>query len=304
MGLRQVFTAAPPLKLADRTLITKLPALVMSIVNCTPDSFWEKSRFSPTSSGKQGNPLNLSKITEQVLTHFAEGADIVDIGGESTRPYSHYLSAEEEMERIIPLIQSVRKYSKGIISVDTRKCSVIKEAFKAGADILNDISALEDDNTIAQWASHTNVPVILMHKRGTPLTMQENTMYTNVVDDVAEYLVERVTYAVSQGIMPEQIILDSGIGFGKNIEANTTLIKSSVEIQKRVQARSRHTIYGMLIGLSRKGCIGSITGKTVENRLSGTLSANMLAVQCGAKILRVHDTAPTVDMLKILQAIG
>jgi len=299
-----MFSAAPSLKLADRILTTELPALVMAIVNCTPDSFWEKSRFSSTRSPQNDGVYNVAEMTERVLAHFSAGADIVDIGGESTRPGSEYVSAEEEMERIIPLIQSVRKHSSGAISVDTRKACVIKETVKVGADILNDVSALEDDKTIAQWASQQKIPVILMHKRGIPLIMQQNTVYTNVVDDIAEYLAGRVAYAVSQGIEPHKIILDAGIGFGKNVESNIVLIQSSNAIQNKVQSRTMYDVYGMLIGLSRKGCIGTITGKTVENRLSGTLSANMLAVQCGAKILRVHDTAETVDMLKILQMIG
>ena len=178
---------APQLLLKDRTLTTKLPAFVMCIANCTPDSFWKDSRVS-------------SKNVEWVLEQFEKGADIVDIGGESTRPGSNYIEVEEELERIIPLVQEIRKHSNGAISIDTRKSRVMEEAIKAGADILNDVSALEDDKKLVSVVAKEKIPVILMHKRQNPLTMQENTVYNDIVQDVAAYLASRAKYAISNGI--------------------------------------------------------------------------------------------------------
>ncbi|MFI3257067.1 MAG: dihydropteroate synthase [Spirochaetales bacterium] len=290
-----MFSCAPPLSLANRILKTELPAFVMTIVNCTPDSFWEKSRFAGSNSDR------ISKTTEYILEQFAKGSDIVDIGGESTRPGAHYIDEDEESERIIPVIQAVRKYSSGVISVDTRKSSVLKEAIKAGADILNDVSALEDDNAMAKCVAGHKIPVILMHKRGSPLIMQEKIVYNDIIESLGFYLNNRVRYAVCEGIEPQKIILDGGIGFAKDTKANIRIVTSSRDIEQKIENQN---VYGMLVGLSRKTFIGEITGKHVEDRLAGTLSANMLAVQHGAKILRVHDSEETIDMLKILKEIG
>ncbi len=284
-----------PIELKNRDLHTAMPAFVMSIINCTPDSFWAGSRFL----SKDGD--GIQKIVEYALEQFAVGADIIDIGGESTRPGSSYVEEEEEMCRIIPLIQEIRKHSAGAISVDTRKASVLTEAIKAGADILNDISALEDDSQIVNIISSEKIPVILMHKRDTPLSMQQNTVYNNIIEDVSNYLSERVKYAMQHGVKSSKIILDAGIGFAKGTKDNIALITSSSDIEKKVAQSCGAQTYGTLVGLSRKTCIGNITGKTVENRLAGTLAANFLAVQNGAKILRVHDTVETVDMLKVLK---
>ncbi len=288
----------PSLPLKNRTLNTNLPAFVMSIINCTGDSFWAGSRFSLNTADE------LQKTVEYALEQFEIGASIIDIGGESSRPGSSYVEAEEEMERIIPLIQEIRKHSDGAISVDTRKASVLREALRAGCDILNDISALEDDDAIVSIAAKEKIPVILMHKRSDPLTMQQNTVYNNVIDDVCDYLRERVLYAVNNGVEDCKIILDTGIGFAKHTQDNIALITASKYIEEKIVHESGLNIFGMLMGLSRKTCIGDITGKTIENRLAGTVAANMLSVQHGAKILRVHDTAETVDMLKVLEKIG
>ncbi len=290
--------SAPSLLLKDRTLTTVLPSFVMSIINCTPDSFWEKSRLQSKNYGE------IQRNTEWILEQFENGADIVDIGGESTRPGANYVEADEEIERIIPLVQAVRKYSTGVISIDTRKSLVMKEAIKAGADILNDISALEDDEALASLVANEKIPVILMHKRQKPLTMQQNTVYNNIVKDIASYLANRVNYAIGNGIDSRKIILDAGIGFAKDTVANIALIKASNELERIIKEEYGLTTYGFLMGLSRKTCIGDITGRTVDKRLAGTLTANMLAVQNGAKILRVHDVQETVDALKVLKEIG
>ncbi len=285
---------APPIPLREGFLETSLPSFVMSIINCTPDSFYEKSRFLPKYN-------NLQKTVEFILQEFENGADIVDIGGESTRPGSEYIGANEELDRVIPLIQEVRKHTRKALSIDTRKAIVLEEAIKAGADILNDISALEDDVNIVAVAAEAKIPIILMHKRDTPLTMQENTVYNNIVVEIADYLSSRVTFATTHGIEASKIILDSGIGFGKKANDNCSLITSSTYIKEHVANVSGVETYGVLVGLSRKSFIGDITSKPVEHRLAGTLAANIVAVQHGARIVRVHDVVQTVDALKILQ---
>ena len=290
--------SAPPLFLKDKTITTELPAFVMSILNCTPDSFWEKSRFSAQTSH------DLQKNTEWALEQFEKGADIIDIGGESTRPGSSYITEEEELERVIPLVQDIRKHSMGVISIDTRKSIVMYEAIKAGADILNDVSALEDDDNMVSLIANEKIPVILMHKRQKPLTMQQNTVYTDVVKDIAHYLAKRASFAIENGVDSNKIILDAGIGFAKNTIDNITLITACNELEKIIKEDYKLTTYGFLMALSRKTCIGETTGKPVQDRLAGTLSANIIAVQNGAKIVRVHDTDETVDSLKILKELN
>lgn len=282
----------PPILLANRILTTEKPAYVMAIVNCTPDSFWEHSRS-----------YSSAQAAEKALEHFEAGADIVDIGGESSRPGSDYVSAEEQIERIVPVIEEIRRRSSGVISVDTRLLSVMKAARQAGADILNDISALEDDTNLASFAASEKIPVILMHKRGTPLIMQRNTDYTDVVRDIASYLADRIEYAVSEGIAPEKIIVDSGVGFGKDRAANISLIRSGAVMLDLIERRTGRRIMHNLMGLSRKTVIGEITGKETSERLAGSLAANMIAVQRGCTIVRVHDTAETADMLCVLNAL-
>ena len=265
------------LNLKNRAVSTKLPAFVMGIVNATPDSFFDKSRGG----------------VEDALRLVDEGADLLDIGGESTRPGSEYVSAEEEIRRVIPVIEGVRKVSDIPISVDTRKFEVMKAAFEAGADILNDISALEDDVRLAPFCAEVKIPVILMHKRGNPSTMQKNTVYENVFDEVNEYLNARVDFALNAGIEAAKIWLDPGIGFGKNVNDNFELMRRCGEFLDGK--------YPVLMALSRKTCIGEVTGRDVQGRLSGTLTADILSVLRGASMIRVHDVKEAVDSLKILK---
>ena len=262
--------------LSDRTVTTTLPAFVMGIVNATPDSFFDRSRGG----------------VDEALRLIDEGADLLDIGGESTRPGSEYVSAEEEIRRVIPVIEGVRKVSDIPLSVDTRKFEVMKAAFEAGADILNDISALEDDERLAAFCSETKIPVILMHKRGNPSTMQKNTVYENVFDEVNEYLAARIDFALKSGIAPEKIWLDPGIGFGKNVGDNFELMKRCGEFCDGK--------FPVLMALSRKTCIGQVTGRDVSERLWGTLAADLLSVLRGASMIRVHDVKEAVDTMKIL----
>jgi dihydropteroate synthase len=275
------------LKFSNKTISTEKPAFVMGIVNVTPDSFWEKSR-----SG-----------AKMALEMISSGADIIDIGGESTRPGADYVSEEEECERIIPVIKEIRQSTDKPISVDTRKLLVMKEARNAGADMLNDVSALEDDPRLADFCAKEKMPVILMHKRGIPVIMQDNTNYIDPVKEITTYLIQRVMFAVEHGIDSKKIILDSGIGFGKKIDANIALIRASKQILKDVHKAGFPEILHIMMALSRKTCIGDITGKAVAERMAGTLAANLLAVQYGATMLRVHDVSETVDILKVLGRI-
>jgi dihydropteroate synthase len=256
----------------------------MGIVNSTPDSFFGSSR-APT----------LAEGVDRALKLEAEGADIIDIGGESTRPGSSYVGDEEELSRVVPLVREIRKRSSVPISIDTRKASVMRAAIDAGADMLNDISALEDDPELAPLASDAVIPVILMHKKGTPETMQANPEYRDAVREVTGYLLSRAAFAERAGIARERIILDPGIGFGKRHEDNCALIAGLAEI-------AAHG-YPVLMALSRKSCIGTMTGRDASDRLAGTLAANLIAVQNGATFLRVHDVKETRDMLAVQQEI-
>ncbi|MDE5898400.1 MAG: dihydropteroate synthase, partial [Treponemataceae bacterium] len=264
------------LRLRDRTVGTDRPAFVMGIVNATPDSFWDKSRGG----------------AEHALRLIDEGADILDVGGESSRPGSAYVDAAEEVRRIVPVIEAIRRRSAVPISVDTRKKEVLAAALDAGADMLNDISALEDDAEIGPFAAAAGIPVVLMHKRGTPDTMQDDARYADAFAEVDGFLRRRAAYAESLGIPPDKIIVDPGIGFGKELAANVALIGRCGQL-----CGGR---YRVLMALSRKSCIGEMTGRPVGERLAGTLAADMLSVLAGAQLVRVHDVAPAVDTLSVM----
>ena len=274
------------LHLADRDITTDRPAFIMGIVNATPDSFYSASRGG----------------IDRALQLIDEGADIIDIGGESTRPGSAYVEEEEELRRVVTVIEQLRKQSDIPISVDTRKRSVMEAAWNAGADILNDISALEDAADIAVFAAAKKLPVILMHKRGIPKTMQEETRYDNVVSQVSSYLAQRAAAAEAAGIAGDKIIVDPGIGFGKGLEENKQLIWNCGSL---CEGR-----YPVLMALSRKSCIGLMVGEddaAGDGRLYGTLAADIIAVQRGASLLRVHDVKAcrnTLDVIKSVQDCG
>jgi dihydropteroate synthase len=265
------------LRLAERVVTTENPAFIMGIVNVTPDSFWHGSRGG-------------SDHAKQLID---EGADVLDIGGESSRPGAGYVSAEDEIKRIIPVIREIRNYSSVPVSVDTRKKPVMEAAVAEGADILNDISALEDDDMLGPYAASVKIPVILMHKRGIPAIMQKNTSYGNVFEEVDSYLEKRAAYAVSCGISADKLIVDPGIGFGKDLEANTALIKNC--------GRLCSGKYPVLMALSRKTCIGEMTGRNVEDRLYGTLAADIISILNGAFMIRVHDVSAAADTVKVMK---
>jgi len=256
--------------------------LVMGIINCTPDSFYEGSRSNA-----------VEEALETARQMVADGAQILDIGGESSRPGSSYVSADEEIGRVIPVIKAIRTEMSVPISIDTRKKDVASAAVEAGADILNDISALRDDKELAFFAAENNMPVILMHMKGTPENMQEDPFYDDVVSSVKSELLSAVEYALSKGIKKENIVLDPGIGFGKRQHDNIDLLKGMEELKK--------TAYPILIGLSRKRFIGNITGRETEDRLAGTIAANAYAMMQGADILRVHDVRETMDMVRVMR---
>lgn len=271
------------LRLADREISSHRPALIMGIVNATPDSFYGGSR------GGADLALQLAD----------EGADIIDIGGESTRPGSLYVSEEEEIRRVIPVIEQIRKSSGVAISVDTRKKAVMEAAWNAGADIVNDVSALEDDDSLAAFAADKGLPVILMHKRGIPSTMQKQTSYDDVLAQVSSYLTERAKLAEEAGIARGKIIVDPGIGFGKGLAENKTLIWGCGSL-----CGGR---YPVLMALSRKSCIGMMVGEEggpseSEARLYGTLTADILAVLRGASLVRVHDVKACRSSLDVLES--
>lgn len=275
------------LKFGLKRAATERPAFVMGIVNATPDSFYAESR------GGVARALQLIR----------EGADILDIGGESTRPGYTPVSVEEEVSRIIPVIQAVRRESSIPISVDTTKLEVFKEAFAAGADIWNDVTALsgakknngEDekssDGTAASFGEPSRESALFIAKSGVSVIL----MHTGQaeVNEVSDFLGQRAVFCLANGVASDKIILDPGIGFGKTREQNLNLIKAPLSI-----CAGR---YPVLMALSRKRCIGDMTGRPAEERLAGTLAANMISVQNGAKIIRVHDVSSTIDTLNVMK---
>ncbi len=286
---RQNSAGVPLLVLAGGRCVPRpLPAYIMGIVNATPDSFWEKSRV-PCAGDRSG-------AVERALALVEDGCDILDIGAESTRPGWQEVPAEEEMARLVPLVADIRRYSTVPISVDTRKLSVMREAWNAGADILNDVSALEDDPDLAQFAAHTDIPVVLMHRKGIPQAGQDaGGQYTDPASCVLRGLLDRAAFAERAGIKKEKIILDPGIGFGKQYEDNRALIRGIGTLV--------NSGYPVLLGVSRKRCIGTMTGRDVPQRLAGTLAAEMYAVLHGAAFVRVHDVRETRDMLAVVQEL-
>jgi dihydropteroate synthase len=250
---------------------------IMGILNITPDSFSDGGKYFD-------DGLNKDKILKDALKMEKDGADFIDIGGESTRPGSEMVSVEEELERVIPVIEMIRKNSDIPISIDTYKSEVAEEALKCGADIVNDISGFRFDKKMAGITAMYNASCILMHIKGTPKDMQVNPVYENVVGEVYSYLLESVLYAENAGI--EQIISDVGIGFGKNLQNNLDLIKHLSVFRKLG--------YPILLGVSRKRFIENISQAPVNERLEGTIAANTAGILNGANIIRVHDVKENV----------
>jgi dihydropteroate synthase len=259
-----------------------LDALVMGIVNVTPDSFSDGGLFLDSSAAiAHGRDL------------VGEGAGILDIGGESTRPGATSVTLDEELRRVLPVIEALAG-DGAQISIDTTKAEVARQALAAGATIVNDVAAFRFDPEIAAVTADAGATCVLMHMLGEPRTMQEDPRYDEVVSDVKAFLEERLAYAVGEGVAEEKVWLDPGIGFGKTLEHNLELIKRLDEIV----AIGRPVVFGA----SRKSFLGKLTGRQVDERLAGTIAANIIAHERGARIFRVHDVAPTVDALKVAAA--
>ncbi len=257
---------------------------IMGILNVTPDSFSDGGRF-----------VNQESVLAQVAAMVEAGADIIDVGGESTRPFAEPVSIDEELGRVVDAIVAIRKYHTIPISIDTTTALVAREALAAGADIINDISALRFDPEMIGLVQATDVPVIIMHMKGTPRDMQKNPVYEDVVAEIISFLDERLQWAESMGVKRERFIVDPGIGFGKTVIHNLMIIKRLQEF----------TSLGcpLLLGHSRKSFIGTILGREVDDREVGTAAVSVLAMLNGASILRVHDVATTVQAVRMTEAI-
>ncbi|MEG3768020.1 dihydropteroate synthase [Alteromonas sp. 14N.309.X.WAT.G.H12] len=265
------------------TEVDLLTAQVMGILNVTPDSF---------SDGGQHNTLEkaLEKATQMVNA----GATFIDVGGESTRPGAPEISEQEELDRVIPVIERLSGTLDCVLSVDTSKAAVMREAVSAGAGLINDVRALQLPGALSA-AAEAQVPVCLMHMKGEPTTMQEAPSYEDVADEVINFLLARVDDCIQAGIAEDSILLDPGFGFGKTLDHNYQLLAEL--------GRVKHLGYPLLVGMSRKSMIGALTGKPVDGRLAGSIALATLSAHMGAKIIRVHDVDETVDAIKIVTKI-
>lgn len=244
--------------------------LIMGILNVTPDSFSDGGLY-----------LNCESAVKRTLEMVNEGADIIDIGGESTRPGSIPVSSEIELNRIVPVIKEIRKKTDCLLSIDTYKSRIARAAFKAGADMLNDISGLTFDKMMAKTAAKYNVPVIIMHIQGKPLDMHDNPQYENLMEEVMNYFRERISQAREEGIYEKNIILDPGLGFGKRPEDNFELIR---------ELRQITTLgFPVLLGPSRKSFIGHVLKTPIKDRIEGTSAMVTAGILNGGNIIRVHD---------------
>ncbi|MDP3678206.1 MAG: dihydropteroate synthase [Methylotenera sp.] len=260
---------------------------VMGIVNVTPDSFSDGGRYAST-----------ALAVEHALKLIDEGADILDIGGESTRPGAIPVSLGEELSRVIPVIEALSAVSTIPLSIDTYKPEVMRAAIAAGIDIVNDVRALQEGNGkdgALEIVANSHVGVCLMHMQGTPQTMQLNPSYTDVVSEVKQFLTDRLHAAIAHGIARERILLDPGFGFGKTTAHNIALIQHLDDLAKIGQP--------LLVGLSRKAVLGKIAGGDESQRLHAGIAASVISAMKGAKIVRVHDVKATVDALKVVTTI-
>jgi dihydropteroate synthase len=256
---------------------------VMGIVNVTPDSFSDGGKFSQT-----------SLAVAHALKLADEGASILDIGGESTRPNATPVSLQEELDRVIPAIEALVSQVNIPISIDTYKPAVMQAAIRAGASVVNDVRALQEVGAI-EIVAKSNVGVCLMHMQGTPQTMQQNPQYNDVVNDIKVFLNTRLQACLQAGCKPADILFDPGFGFGKTREHNITLLQNLESFADLGQP--------LLVGLSRKSVLGQVTGNDVDARLYASIAASVIAAMKGAKILRVHDVKATVEALKVVSAI-
>ena len=257
---------------------------VMGILNVTPDSF---------SDG--GKHADVNQAAEHALQMVDEGATFIDIGGESTRPGAPEVSLQEELDRTIPVIEAVAKNASCVISIDTSKAEVMREAVSVGAGLINDVRALQEPGAL-EAASEAGVPVCLMHMQGQPRTMQNNPSYDDVVEDVAQFLLERAKACKASGIAQEKILFDPGYGFGKSLEHNYALVKHLPKLMDLG--------YPVLVGMSRKSMIGNLLNRKVDERLAGSISLATIVAQMGAQIIRVHDVKETADAVNIVKMLN
>jgi dihydropteroate synthase len=262
---------------------------VMAILNVTPDSFSDGGQYF--SSGK----VRVDEILRIAEDHLAQGASILDVGGESTRPGAQTVSEQEELDRVIPVVEALVNNLGALVSVDTSRPQVMLESAVKGAGLINDVRALQLEGALVA-AAKTGLPVCLMHMQGQPQTMQNKPQYHDVVLDVRNFLLQRIEAANQAGIPKNKILLDPGFGFGKSLDHNLDLLRQLPDLVALG--------YPVLAGLSRKSMLSAITNRPVDQRLAGSLALALLAAQAGASIIRVHDVGATVDVLKILAAVN
>lgn len=256
---------------------------VMGIVNVTPDSFSDGGKYE-----------SIDKAVEHALSLVEEGADILDIGGESTRPGATPVSLQEELKRVVPVIEQLARQANVPLSIDTYKPEVMRAAIDAGIHMVNDVRALQEPGAL-EIVAGSNAGVCLMHMQGTPQTMQLDPQYENAVTEVKAFLKERMDAAVAAGIAAERIVLDPGFGFGKRTAHNLQLLRKLQDFRELGRP--------LLVGLSRKSVLGQITGGDVYVRLHASIAASVISAMKGAKIIRVHDVKATVDALKVVSAV-
>lgn len=273
----------PGIPLADGRLLGLAGTVVMGVLNRTPDSFHPGSRLS--------GPADVVRAADRMLE---DGAGVLDVGGESSRPGAEPVSLDEEVRRVVPAIEAIRRHHDAPISVDTVHAEVARLAIDAGADIVNDVSALADPDMAALVADRAT-PIVLMHMRGTPRTMQRDTEYRDVVGEVAAFLAEASEKAVAAGIHGDKIVLDPGIGFGKNVEGNLEILRRLPELSRLGRS--------LLVGASRKAFIGKVLDLPVDQRLEGSLAVAAMAAWQGARVIRAHDVLETVRVVRMVDAV-
>ncbi len=267
----------------DKLLIGK-ETLIMGILNVTPDSFSDGGKY-----------FEKEKAIERGIEMEEEGAHIIDVGGESSRPGAESISEEEERRRVIPVVKELRKKVKCLISIDTYKSKIAEEAIENGADIINDISGFRFDPEMINVIKKKSVPVVIMHMKGTPKTMQINPFYKNVIQEIKDFFKERLDYLIKNDIDPETVILDPGIGFGKRQEDNEKIIANLDKFQELNRP--------ILLGVSRKSFIGNILNLPPEERLEGSISSGIIGVLNGAHMLRVHDVKEFLRAVRVADRI-
>lgn len=269
-------------------MIRELPfrnkPLIMGILNVTPDSFYDGGKHD-----------TLDSALAHAVQMIEDGADIIDVGGESTRPFADEVGVEEELERVLPVVKMIRSRYEIPISIDTYKADVAREACQAGADIINDISGLTFDPGMAACAAKYGVYVVIMHTKGTPREMQKDPYYDDVIEEICQYLERQTEVARRAGVSEDRIILDPGIGFGKRVEDNLKILKKMSDFKKLGKP--------VLIGPSMKSFIGKVLNDPLEERLVGTLASVAVSVMNGADIVRVHDVAKTRKVVGLVDAV-